>query len=180
MTTVRFVWWTTHDPTFQTLVISRRVFRSPPNFARLIRLQRPPLPLRASHARREAGMGKKKPNEKQRSSTASGVNVGGGVGLNDREFQAVADAGAELVEEAAAAAELTTGGAKTTNPQLQMRLDLLAELGKRGDIRGFVRVFVPHDLTRTTPTTSPRSWRRIPRDGGSWWRKCRSSRTARR
>ena len=54
-------------------------------------------------------MGKKKPNEKQRSSAASGVNVGGGVGLNDREFQAVADAGAELVEEAAAAAELTAG-----------------------------------------------------------------------
>lgn len=93
-------------------------------------------------------MGKKKPNEKQRSSAASGVNVGGGVGLNDREFQAVADAGAELIEEAAAAAELTAGGAKTTNPQLQMRLDLLAELGKRGDIRGFVRVFVPHDLDK--------------------------------
>jgi hypothetical protein len=60
----------------------------------------------------------------------------------------VADAGAELVEEAAAAAELVAGGAKTTNAQLQQRLTLLAELGARGDVDGFVRVFVPHDLTQ--------------------------------
>ena len=91
-------------------------------------------------------MGKKKASE--RAKAGLGSNSGGGHGLNDREFQAVADAGAELVEEAAAAAELVAGGAKTTNAQLQQRLTLLAELGARGDVDGFVRVFVPHDLTQ--------------------------------
>lgn len=50
--------------------------------------------------------------------------------------------------EEAAAAAASTGGARTTNPQLQARLDLLAEFARRGDIRSFVRVFVPHDLTQ--------------------------------
>ena len=91
-------------------------------------------------------MGKKKASD--RAKGGLGSSAGGGHGLNDREFQAVADAGAELVEEAAAAAELVAGGAKTTNAQLQQRLTLLAELGARGDVDGFVRVFVPHDLTQ--------------------------------
>ena len=51
-------------------------------------------------------------------------------------------------EEAAAAAARTSGGARTSNPQLQARLDLLVEFARRGDIRSFVRVFVPHDLTQ--------------------------------
>ena len=56
--------------------------------------------------------------------------------------------GLVLQKRAAAAAELVAGGAKTTNAQLQQRLTLLAELGARGDVDGFVRVFVPHDLTQ--------------------------------
>lgn len=48
----------------------------------------------------------------------------------------------------AAAAALNAGGARTSNPQLQARLDLLAEFARRGDLRSFVRVFVPHDLTQ--------------------------------
>ena len=91
-------------------------------------------------------MGKKKASERAKGGLRSSAGVSHG--LNDREFQAVADAGAELVEEAAAAAELVAGGTKTTNAQLQQRLTLLAELGARGDVDSFVRVFVPHDLTQ--------------------------------
>lgn len=93
-------------------------------------------------------MGKKKASERTGGGGALGSKTGSGQGLSDRGLQAAADAGLEVVEEAAAAAELVAGGARTTNPQLQMRLDLLSELGKRNDIRGFVRVFVPHDLTQ--------------------------------
>ena len=90
-------------------------------------------------------MGKKKASERGKGGV--GPSTGGGAGLNDREFQTVADAGAEFVEEAAAAAELVNGGVKTSNSTLQARLTLLAQLGSRGDIDGFVRAFVPHDLT---------------------------------
>lgn len=54
----------------------------------------------------------------------------------------------DQVEDAAAAAAANSGGARTTNPQLQARLDLLAEFARRGDLQSFVRVFVPHDLTQ--------------------------------
>jgi|TARA_B110000977_G_scaffold201228_1_gene294862 hypothetical protein len=95
-------------------------------------------------------MGKKKSNERGKGGV--GPSTGGGAGLNDREFQAVADAGAEFEEEEAAAAELVPGGVKTTNVSLQARLTLLATLGANGDIDGFVKVFVPHDLTQEDTT----------------------------
>ena len=47
-----------------------------------------------------------------------------------------------------AAAVANPAGARTNNPQLQARLDLLAEFARRDDLRSFVRVFVPHDLTQ--------------------------------
>ena len=86
-------------------------------------------------------MGKKKASE--RAKGGLGSSAGGGHGLNDREFQAVADAGAELVEEAATAAQLVAGGAKTTNAQLQQRLTLLAELGARGDAVSYTHLTLP-------------------------------------
>ena len=69
-------------------------------------------------------------------------------GLSETGLEAVADDAFEQVEEEEAAAAIAGGGARTVNPELQKRLDLLAELSRRGDIRGFVRVFVPHDLTQ--------------------------------
>ena len=69
-------------------------------------------------------------------------------GLSETGLEAVADDAFEQMEEAEAAAAIAGGGARTVNPELQKRLDLLAELSRRGDIRGFVRVFVPHDLTQ--------------------------------
>ena len=69
-------------------------------------------------------------------------------GLSETGLEAVADDAYEQMEEAEAAAAIAGGGARTVNPELQKRLDLLAELSRRGDIRGFVRVFVPHDLTQ--------------------------------
>ena len=168
MTTVRFVWWTTtinfSDSRHQPPCVSI----SP--FARLIRLQRPPLPL---HARQKRGWERETERE-TRSSAASGVNVGGGVGLNDREFQAVADAGAELVEEAAAAQ--SPRGSEDDESATAGALGFAAELGKRG-IRGFVRVFVPHDLDKDDTDYFAKELEEDPR-----WRqlveKCRSSRTA--
>ena len=69
-------------------------------------------------------------------------------GLSETGLEAVADDGFAQMEEAEAAAAIAGGGARTVNPELQKRLDLLAELSRRGDIRGFVRVFVPHDLNQ--------------------------------
>ena len=40
------------------------------------------------------------------------------------------------------------GGVRTTNPQLQERLNHLAEYARVGDIRNLVKIFVPHDLTQ--------------------------------
>ena len=40
-----------------------------------------------------------------------------------------------------------TGPLRTTNPHLQAKLDLLADLAAKGDRAGFVQVFVPLDLT---------------------------------
>jgi hypothetical protein len=69
-------------------------------------------------------------------------------GLSETGLEAVADDGFAQMEEAEAAAAIAGGGARTVNPELQKRLDLLAELSRRGDVRGFVRVFVPHDLNQ--------------------------------
>ena len=92
-------------------------------------------------------MGKKGQRENGRR-RRSRLKTGSGQGLSDRGLQAAADAGLKSLRRRRRRLELVAGGARTTNPQLQMRLDLLSELGKRNDIRGFVRVFVPHDLTQ--------------------------------
>ncbi len=60
-------------------------------------------------------MGKKKSNERGKGGV--GPSTGGGAGLNDREFQAVADAGAEFEEEEAAA-DAEEGGVFSPGPCL--------------------------------------------------------------
>ena len=79
------------------------------------------------------------------------------------------------MEEEEAAAAIAGSGARTVNPELQKRLDLLAELSRRGDIRGFVRVFVPTTSRRMTRTTSPASWKGTRRGGNSLHRRSSSS-----
>ena len=88
-------------------------------------------------------MGKKKANERGSGDHLGSRKEGGGGG-------GVADAAAEaeqLAEEQKIARAVKSGGVRTTNAALQNRLNLLVELAKRNDIKGFVRVFVPHDLT---------------------------------
>ena len=88
-------------------------------------------------------MGKKKANERGSGDHLGSRKEGGGGG-------GVGDAAAEaeqLAEEQKIARAVKSGGVRTTNAALQNRLTLLVELAKRNDIKGFVRVFVPHDLT---------------------------------
>ena len=101
------------------------------------------LPTRARTRREEVRMGKKKAADRGGVSKRTPSK-----GLSETGLEAVADDGFAQMEEAEAAAAIAGGGARTVNPELQKRLDLLAELSRRGDIRGFVRVFVPHDLNQ--------------------------------
>ena len=57
-------------------------------------------------------------------------------GLSETGLEAVADDAFEQVEEEEAAAAIAGGGARTVNPELQKRLDLLAEPGEEGLERG--------------------------------------------
>ena len=99
---------------------------------------------RAARTRREeVRMGKKKAADRGGVSKRTPSK-----GLSETGLEAVADDGFAQMEEAEAAAAIAGGGARTVNPELQKRLDLRAELSRRGDIRGFVRVFVPHDLNQ--------------------------------